>query len=94
MTIEPHVRYRYRLIDVRETDAEALLNSPHVNEAIFAVLCRMEDAQSRVHRIVERIADLPSAERKEAIAQLLMLSGSRGLKSTGEVGGRTNAEQY
>jgi predicted transposase YdaD len=76
---EPSLHYQYRVIDVREMDGEFLLQSPDVNESIFAILCKLEDAPGVVLRILRRISQLPVSEQREAAAQLLVLSGSRGL---------------
>jgi len=81
LDFEPNLRYRYQVVDVRELDAKFLLESPDVNELIFAILCKLNDERAVVTRILERIATLPAVEQREAIAQLLILSGLRGLKS-------------
>ena len=77
----PALAYRYRVIDVREIDAEVLLEGGPIEESIFAVLCKLGDQRETVARILRRIGDLPVESQREAVAQLLILSGLRGLKT-------------
>ena len=79
INMPPHLSYSYPVIDARTLDAEPLLASGHINEAIFAVLCKFRDSRRTVVRILRRIKQLPLAEQKEAVLQLLILSGLRGL---------------
>ena len=58
-----------------------LLESGRVEEAIFAVLCKLGDRRETIARILRRIAGLPAPKQREAVAQLLVLPGLRGLKS-------------
>jgi hypothetical protein len=73
------LHYRYRLIDVRQLDSELLLQSPDTGEAIFGILCKCGDYRATVQRILCRIALMPLEDQREALAQLLILSGLRGL---------------
>jgi hypothetical protein len=62
-------------------DAEVLLESGRIEESIFSVLCKLGDRRAAVARILRRIGQLPVERQREAIGQLLVLSGLRGLKS-------------
>ncbi len=73
--------YHYRVIDVREIDAELLIDSERVEESIFAILCKLSDQRKAVARILRQISRLPIERQREALAQLLILSGLRGLKA-------------
>ncbi len=77
----PALEYRYRVIDVREIDGDWLLENGDVEESIFAILCKLKDQREAVTRILERISHLPLAQQREAVAELLILSGLRGLKA-------------
>ncbi len=77
----PALTYHYRVIDVREIDAELLIDSERVEESIFAILCKLSDQRKAVARILRQISRLPIERQREAIAQLLILSGLRGLKA-------------
>jgi hypothetical protein len=43
------------------------------------MLTRLPDVRAAVHRVVERIADLPDEARDAAFAQLFILAGLRRL---------------
>ena len=77
----PALEYRYRVIDVREIDGDWLLENGDLEESIFAILCKLKDQREAVARILERISHLPLAQQREAVAELLILSGLRGLKA-------------
>ena len=77
--LPPALEYRYRLIDVGEIDGERLLESEDIGEAIFAVLCKLQDQRGAIARILTRISALPVPQKLEAVAELLILSGLRGL---------------
>src|SRR5262249_5237814 len=77
----PSLEYRYRVIDVREVDGDWLLESGDVDESIFAILCKLRDERAAVALILERISLLTVPEQREAIAELLILSGLRDLKA-------------
>src|ERR1035441_3360394 len=80
----PDVLFQYRLIDIRTLDGERLLESQEVGDNVIAILARLRDHKEAVHRIVERIAGLPTAERETALAQLMILAGLRHLSRTVE----------
>ena len=75
----PRLDYSYLVIDVRELDGEFLLESGDVSEAIFAVLCKLSNVREAIARIAGRIRALPPQDQRAAIAELLILSGLRGL---------------
>ena len=81
LNFPPALAYRYIVIDVRDIDAEVLLDTGEVEESIFAVLCKSADKRDTVARILRRIGQLPVEKQREAVTQLLVLSGLRGLKS-------------
>ncbi len=67
----------YSLIDMREFDVDALLASPRPADYALAILAR--NGEARVAEIVRRIVRLKGPVRERALAQLLVLSGLRGL---------------
>ncbi len=67
----------YTLADIRELDVEAMLASSCPADYALAVLAR--DADAKLQEIVGRIVRLRGAERERALAQLVILSGLRGL---------------
>ncbi len=77
----PALEYRYQVMDVREIDGDWLLETGDLDESIFAILCRLRNQREAVAEILRRISRQPMAQRREAVAELLILSGLRGLKA-------------
>lgn len=75
----PDVSIRYRVVDVRELDGEALLASPDVGDRVIAVLTRLRDHRDAIRGIVAGIAELPESERHTVVQQLVVLAGLRRL---------------
>jgi hypothetical protein len=78
----PDAWFRYRMIDIRELDGDALLESEETGDNVIAILARLRDHKAAIRKIVGRIADLPVSEREAALSQLLILSGLRRLEET------------
>jgi len=73
--------FRFRLIDIREVDGEALLASPNLGDNVLALLTRLGENSSTVRRILQKISCGPAAQRSEALARLSIIGGLRGLTS-------------
>lgn len=67
----------FRLMDIRQIDAGLLLASANPADYVLAMLAG--GGESRLSEIVSRIARLRGPARERALAQLLVLSGLRGL---------------
>jgi hypothetical protein len=80
----PGLAFEYRLIDIRTLNGDLLLESGDVGDNIIAILTRLRDHKEAVHKIVERIAGLATAERETALAQLMILAGLRHLSNAVE----------
>ena len=70
---------RYKIIDVRELDEEALLASPFDGDNILAILTRHRDRRETIRRILARIATLEGGAREIAFKKLMILGGLRKL---------------
>jgi len=79
----PDLSFRFHLVDVRDLDGEPLLASKNLSDNVIAVLTRLGGEPGTVRRILQRIAEGPTAERGEALMELSILAGLR--KLTGEV---------
>ena len=84
MQMEDHVdvgaaKGSYRLIDIREFDAEALLATRCPGDWALAMLAR--GGVERLRDIFERAKSLPPSERGRLFTQLAFLSGLRGLSN-------------
>ncbi len=71
--------FRCRMVDMREWDGDALLDSANVEDNVIAVLTRLSNARAAVRRILHRISESPSAERVTALRELTILAGLRNL---------------
>ncbi|HEX4946639.1 MAG TPA: hypothetical protein VFZ34_08255 [Blastocatellia bacterium] len=76
---EPNLQFRYEVIDLRDLDAEVLLQSPSVDDRIMAILCHANDERLKVRRILKSLRPLPAKIQGDKITQLLILSRLRGL---------------
>lgn len=65
----------FELIDIRDIDAEMLIQSDHPADNVLALLAGGGNA--KVHRIVERLGRLKDDARDRALAQLSVLAGLR-----------------
>lgn len=79
----PRLDYSYRLVDVRDLDAQRLLNSQQVDDNIVALLARVSDQRQAAQLVLQRIAELEPGERSSALDRLLILTGLR--KALGSV---------
>jgi hypothetical protein len=70
-------RVAYRLIDIREFDAEELLRSERPGDLALAMLAR--GGTEKLKEITRRAADLRGPARIRALTQMILLSGLRGL---------------
>jgi hypothetical protein len=77
---ERGLRFRYRLVDMREFEAEKLLASESISDNMMAILCRLQDRRDVVRRILARIDRIEGGRREDMLARLLVLSGLRGME--------------
>jgi predicted transposase YdaD len=76
----PRLKFEFRLVDIAELDGDQLLASGDVGDAMLGVLARVTDRRLAIRHVLERIAKLKERERELAFAQLMILSGLRGLE--------------
>ena len=74
----PGLSFHYRVVDIRDLDPAPLLASPALGDTVLAFLARCDDTGARVREILSRLATLSEPARRDAAAQLLILSGLRG----------------
>lgn len=63
-------------------DGDALLESKDIGDNVIAILAGLRDKRLAVQKILTRVTELPLAERKLALEQLLILAGLRKLAKT------------
>jgi predicted transposase YdaD len=76
---EPRLSFSYDVVDLRELDGEALLESPSLADKMIALLCRLDDERQGVRRVLEQTASMPRQARDEALTKILILSQLRSL---------------
>ena len=81
--VTPWLTCRFKIIDIRDWDAETLLQGKHPADAVLAILGSHSDRPETIRRILRRIAKMKVEDRNIAYSKLLILAGMRNL--AGEV---------
>ncbi|MBF0344889.1 MAG: hypothetical protein HQL06_11740 [Nitrospirae bacterium] len=71
------IRYAYRLRDIREIDCSQLLVSNAPEDVLLAILCKTDDVEGAIKKILDRFYLMPPKERENYIRKLLYLSELR-----------------
>ena len=74
-----NLTYRYRVLDIKDIDCLTLLESDKPEDVVLAILCKTDDPEKTIKRILERLSDLSGNARKDYILKLLYLAGLRKL---------------
>jgi predicted transposase YdaD len=75
----PYLTCRYTVIDIRQWNAEALLQSNHPADAVLSILAGAANPPETVRRILDRVAKMKEPHRKIAFSKLMILAGIRQL---------------
>ena len=70
---EPRLKYWYRVVDVREFEADMLLASNSPADHVLSILCRTNSPQTVVQGILERVAKVGDRRTAEDLIEKLML---------------------
>jgi len=81
--VTPCLTCRFQIVDIRDWDAETLLEGKHPADAVLAILGNHSDRPETIRRILQRIAKMKAEDRNTAYSKLLILAGMRNL--AGEV---------
>jgi predicted transposase YdaD len=73
----PNLQFSYDVRYIADLDAKPLLDSPLLEDAVLAILCRSDDIRERVRHILARLVPLGRRERADAAAKLLILAQLR-----------------
>jgi hypothetical protein len=68
---------RYKLIDIRDLDGDALLASPSPSDNVLGILARLTERSRSVKILVEKLAKLAPHESASYARALLILAGLR-----------------
>ncbi|MBF0459608.1 MAG: hypothetical protein HQK99_17105 [Nitrospirae bacterium] len=71
--------YSYELLDIRDINCSELLQSDKPEDIVLAILCKSDDIDVTIARILERLSTLPLKTRRDYILKLLYLSDLRKL---------------
>ena len=75
----PTMDFRFEVVDLSKMDGDSFLNSGLIGDRILAVLMRLKNRTGAIREILKSIAGLDVKERADAMSQLLVISGLRGL---------------
>ncbi|MBF0336234.1 MAG: hypothetical protein HQL05_00230 [Nitrospirae bacterium] len=73
------IKYSYELIDARTLDGNQLIDSDDPDDIILAILCRFDDADVAIKRILAKLYRLQPRKRENYIRKLLYLAGLKNL---------------
>ena len=76
----PTLSFRFRVVDLRELDGGRFLESDAVGDQILSVLMRLKNPRKAVRRILATIATLDARAREQALGQLMVICGLRGIE--------------
>ena len=74
-----YLKYSYGVQDMRDIDCLSLLESDKPEDIVLAILCKTNEPQKTIRRILEKLTPLPEKTRKDYILKLLNLSYLRKL---------------
>ena len=77
----PTMRFRFRVVDLRDLNARRFLKSGYVGDQILAVLMRLKNRREATRRILATIATLDARAREGALGQLMVICGLRGIET-------------
>lgn len=71
--------FSYKLIDIRDIECSRLIDSDKPEDIVLAILCRSDNADVTIRKILDKLYVLPPRERDDYIRKLLILSDLRKL---------------
>ena len=74
------LKYCYHLIDIKELDCTALLESQSLSDNLLALLGTLKNKELAVQQVMHRIAHLPTKKRADMLEKLAILAGLRPLE--------------
>ena len=73
--------FRFRVVDLRELNGEPFLESHAVGDQILALLMRLKNRKGAIRRILATIATLDASASEDALGQLMVICGLRGIET-------------
>ena len=81
----PQFHFRFGIIDIRDLNTQALLESSNPSDNVIAILTRDGGKKEVIRQVLAKIARAKGNQRKEALAELMAIAG---LRKLGNVIGR------
>jgi len=76
----PTLSFRFRVVDLSELNGARFLDSNAVGDQILSLLMRLKNRRKATRRILATIATLDTRAREEALGQLMVICGLRGIE--------------
>jgi hypothetical protein len=77
----PTLSFRFRVVDLRELNGRRFLDSEDASDQILAVLMRLKNRRQAIRRILATIATLSPRTRGDALGELMVICGLRGIET-------------
>jgi hypothetical protein len=77
----PTLSFRFRVVDLRELNGRRFLDSGEPADQILALLMRLKNRREAIRRILATIAELDPRAREEALGQMMVICGLRGIET-------------
>ena len=74
---EKRLRFSYDVVDIRQLNAEPLLESDELSDNLLAILCNVKDVRAVSRRILQKLGALPMKQARDAAFKLTILSKLR-----------------
>lgn len=71
------LKYRYHLINIKELDCTALLESDSLSDNLLALLGKLQDKTEAFKNVIKKIAKLPQNKRADMLEKLAILVSLR-----------------
>jgi hypothetical protein len=77
----PSMNFRFRVVDLRTLNGERFLKSDAVGDQILSILMRLKNHREAIRRILATITTLEARDREDALGQLMVICGLRGVET-------------
>ncbi|MBF0565316.1 MAG: hypothetical protein HQK89_08740 [Nitrospirae bacterium] len=74
-----HIPFFYNLVNIKDIDCKELLSGTKPEDSVLSILCKTQDIDGTIKRILDNLSVLPQRQREDYIKKLLILSDLRNL---------------
>jgi len=72
-----NLQYSYKVYDIKEIDCNKLINSSSIEDNVLSILCRIDNEDRLIKKIIEKLSKIEEKKRKDYIKRLLILARLR-----------------